>query len=151
MSSAEPDETGEAIDARARVVAIARCELGEQDPDKYWRVVCPALCGHPHDVSWCGGFVLWCLREAGVTALEWVIGKGFVFRLETVNEPAPGDVAVFGAPLWHHAVVKRTEGGMVYTIDGNTMPRPLEGVTERVRAITPKTTFYSIAPLLRDP
>ena len=39
----------------------------------------------------------------------------------------------------------------VYTIDGNTLRGPAEGVTEKVHAIDHATVFYSIAPLLADP
>ena len=149
------DETGEAIDARARVVGRARSELGEQDPDKYWAVVCPALMGHEHDVAWCGGFVLWCLRQEGVCSWDWEIGKGFVWRLKATALPEPGDVAVFkkspsGSVLWHHAIVERCDGGRVYTIDGNSMPAPREGVTAKDRPIDTNVTFYSIGSLLED-
>jgi hypothetical protein len=143
-----PDETGEALDARARVVEIARGELGPQDPDKYWAVVCPALVGHEHTIAWCGGFALWCLREAGLTDLSWVVGKGFVGHLRSTALPEPGDVAVFGAPLWHHAIVTGFGDGHVETIDGNTMPFPLEGVTAKRHPITPAAAFYSIASLI---
>lgn len=133
--------------SRARVVAIAAAELGEQAPDRFWRVVCPAFVGHPHDVAWCGGFALWCLREAGLCDWEWVPGKGFLYRLPRTHAPEPGDIAYFGA-LAHHAVVEEVHGPSIISIDGNTMPAPLEGVTRKVRDRSAVTDFYSIAPLL---
>lgn len=145
------------LEARSRVVAIARGELGEQDPDKYWRVVCPALMGHPHDVSWCGGFALWCLHAAGLTQQPWKQGLGFaeVIPLRKVQLPEPGDIAVY-ARNWHHAIVERCANGRVYTIDGNSMPSPREGVVAHdgiggnpaPRPITDAFAYYSIASLV---
>lgn len=138
---------------RGKVVAAARGELGEQSPDKYWQVVCPQLMGHPHDVSWCGGFTLWVLRQVGLTDWDWLVGKGFVFRLPTIGLPEPGDIAVFrkgsdGKDIWHHAIVERCANGRVYTLDGNTMAFPREGVTARDRPIDTNATFYSIRNLV---
>ena len=149
-SLSEADETGEAIDARARVVAWARAELGVQDPNKYYRIAAPQFAdrGHEHDVSWCGVFCLAALRECGLTDMEWVTGKGFVYKLALTDAPEPGDIAVFGPPLWHHAIVERLEGGLLHTIDGNTMTRPIEGVTARKRALSPQIDFYSLGRLI---
>lgn len=146
------DETGEAIDARARVLAIAEAELGQQDPDKYWRLVCPALMGNPHKVAWCGGFALWCLRQAGFTDWDWLVYRGpgtpsgFLFRLLPTRDPKPGDIAYFDH-LQHHAIVRAVHGPYVDTIDGNAMASPLEGVVQKTHHIT-GCTFYSIASLI---
>lgn len=152
-----PDETGEAIDARARLVAWARGELGEQDPNKYYRSAAPQFAdkGAEHSVSWCGVFVLAGLRECGLTDWQWETGRGFVYRLAKTADPQPGDVAVFqkgasGKDLWHHAIVASVDSGAVNTVDGNVLPAPREGVAERRRAIDSNATFYSIAQLLWD-
>jgi hypothetical protein len=135
--------------ARERVVAIARGELGEQSPDKYWALVCPALMGRPHEVSWCGGFALWCLRTAGLCDWNWKVGSGFleVRGLPKVSIPEPGDVAYY-TRAQHHAVVERVESGRVFTIDGNTMSAPKEGVVAHARPINEAAAYYSIRKLV---
>lgn len=154
------DETGEAIDARAAYVRWARGELGEQDPNRYYALCAPSFVGHVHDKSWCGIFALAGLHTIGLCSWAWGVGKndvGFVWRLRVVQLPEPGDIAVFrinphtGATVWHHAIVERAEGGWVYTIDGNAMTAPKEGVEARQHPIDSNVTFYSIASLMRDP
>lgn len=136
-------------DARARVVAIAQAELGDQDPDKYWRLVCPALMGHPHDVAWCGGFALWCLRTAGLCDWSWKIGSGFleVKGLPKVSLPEPGDIGYLAKGA-HHFVVDHCQDGQVYSIDGNHFTAPREGVGTAVRRIVDVSAFYSIRNLV---
>jgi hypothetical protein len=155
-------ETGEAIDARARVVARARAELGDQDPNRYYELVAPAYVGHVHDKAWCGVFALWCLVSEGLCSWEWEDGRGFVFRLPMTDDPRPGDVAVFernpvtGKVVWHHAIVERVDresvvpAGSVETIAGNALPYPREGVAEERAPIDENVRFYSIAKLMQE-
>lgn len=145
--------TGEAIDARRRVVDAAIAEIGFREPSKYWRTVCPDFLGQkPNAKAWCGIFALWCIRQA-LPEVDWLWSTrasepGFVWRLSHTALPEPGDVAVFGPTLWHHAIVEDCYGGNVYTIDGNVLPAPLEGVARRKRPILPATSFHSIAKLI---
>lgn len=139
------DITGEAIDARRAVVDIALGELGEQHPDKYWSLVNQDFVGHPHDKSWCGGFALWCLRTAGLCDWDWINARGFLFRLRVVSLPKPGDIAYFSQGQ-HHAIVRDLCGGILYSVDGNVMLFPREGVELRERR-NPNCTFYSIGCL----
>jgi hypothetical protein len=115
--------------------------------------------GNPHTVSWCGGFVLWVLRQVGLCDWDWAVWKGanspagFVYRLPTIGLPEAGDIAVFrkgkdGKDIWHHAIVERYGNGLVYTIDGNTMAYPKEGVTTKYHPIDSNATFYSIRNLV---
>lgn len=159
-------ETGEALDGRARLVAWACGEIGEQDPNKYYRIAAPQFVGKgaEHSVSWCGIFCLAGLRALEFTDWQWETGKGFVFRLETTRDPQPGDIAVFrkgadGKDIWHHAIVERVDPATkfvhmgisaVHTIDGNVTLSPSEAVKERTRPIDSNVTFYSIGSLLRD-
>ena len=159
------DETGEAIDARARIEEWALSQVGEQDPNTYYRICAPEFAdkGHEHDKSWCGIFCLAGLHVAGLCDWEWSTRRtepGFVYRLKPVQFPAKSDIAVFekgesGRTLWHHAFVRRLEGGVLYTVDGNTgYVAPKEGVSTRTRRMSDErgnVTFYSIAALLRDP
>ncbi len=136
-------------DARARVVAIAQGELGDRDPDKYWRLVQPALMGHPHDVAWCGGFALWCLRMAGLCDWSWKIGSGFleIKGLPKISLPEPGDIGYL-AKNAHHFIVEDVHDGKVFSIDGNHLAPPREGVGAAVRLLGDVTTFYSIRNLV---
>jgi hypothetical protein len=137
---------------RDKIVATAAAELGPQDPDKYWAVVCQALMGNPHGISWCGGMALYVLRASGVcewpggAPWDWVVGKGFASRLPQTKHPLPGDIAYLPQPYQHHAIVERVDGDTVYTIDGNQSPG--ESVLRRVRHIN-APFFYSIGPLVR--
>lgn len=150
-----PDETGEAIDARSALVVRAQLEIGEQDPDKYWRVVQPKLMGNKHRISWCGGFALWCLREVKLCDWEWIIygsdgnKSGFLFRLKRTDSPLPGDIAYFEKNQ-HHAIVEKTDDELVHSIDGNTMPYPREGVRAYIRHRNEISAFYSIASLISE-
>ena len=158
------DATGEAIDARARVIAWALGEVGEQDPRKYFGMCAPQYLAdgrdHSRDTSWCGIFVLSALRAAGVVGPDWTwaTGLGFVNREDpagkrwmpcTALPQAPGDVVVFGAPTWHHAIVHSWGNGRVYTVDGNTLPAPREGVATRSRPLA-AYGYYSLARLLGE-
>jgi hypothetical protein len=139
--------------ARERVVAIARGELGEQNPSKYYAEAAPIYLGtKPNEKSWCGVFALWCLRRAGLTDWTWKDGVGFVFdgktqRLPSVSLPEPGDIAYF-ARNQHYAIVERVENGFVHTIDGNAKTTPDEGVETRRRPIGEAAAYYSIRRLV---
>lgn len=127
------------VEPRARVVAIALGELGpggmakDQDPQRYIREVAPVYIGQPPNAkAWCGIFWLWCLFKAGLTSKQWVDGKGFASGyLPTVSIPEPGDGMYFGKPLHHYAVVRRVASGRVYTVEGNSLGSPREGVSAK--------------------
>lgn len=136
---------------RQKIVRIAKTQLGEQDPSKYWKVVAPDLVGTT--AAWCGGFALWALKQAGLLAnLDWTVGKGFLFKanngksLPTTHDPKPGDIVYFDAPFQHHAIVESIDGDTLHTIDGNQSPG--EQVKLRTRNKKEATAFYSIEPLL---
>lgn len=128
---------------RARVVRIAKSQIGPQDPDRYWRDVQPKLVGERR--AWCGGFALWVLRQAGLTSWEWIPEAGFLGKLPRTQSPQPGDIAYFD-DLQHHAIVDHVEGRKLFTVDGNQSPG--ESVAPRERDIGAAHSFYSIQPLL---
>jgi hypothetical protein len=155
------DETGEAIDARGRLVGWALSQVGEQDPNQYYHVCAPQFAdkGAEHSVSWCGVFCLTGLRMLGLCDWTWssrASDPGFVSRLRVVAFPEKGDIAVFrkgadGRDVWHHAIVTRPPAnGRVDTVDGNVLQAPREGVAPKTRPVDSNVTFYSIAELLRD-
>jgi hypothetical protein len=129
---------------RAAIVEAARGELGKGESAKYWRDVNPDYIGS--DASWCGGFALWCLHQAGVAlALRWIVAKGFLFNLKQIPVSAaqPGDIAYFHK-FQHHAVIVENNGdGTLRTINGNGTGGV---VTESLRA-TPDAV-YSIESVL---
>lgn len=130
---------GKAPDKRTRILEAARGELGKSDGRKYFDGVTAKNPG-PTLPEWCGVFALWALHQAGLLrGVEWIYGKGFLFRLPTTRSPKPGDVAYF-LRNQHHAIVERIEGPNVITIDGNHY-----GEVARVsRPISTVAAFYSI-------
>ena len=129
------------MSTRARVVEIASAEVGLSDAAKYWAGVGLHAPYPPH---WCGGFALWCLRQAGLTDWDWVIGKGFLWRLRRTTDPQPGDIGYVDQPFQHHFVVEQADRHTIGSIDGN-QGKP--GVQRRSRAAG-KHTYFSIASLL---
>jgi peptidoglycan hydrolase-like protein with peptidoglycan-binding domain len=161
---------------RQEVVSRARGQIGPQGKGSaevigYWRDVLPPSWSdamvrlYAKTKDWCGGFALWCLRQAGLAgAVHWIDGIGFLgpARLPRTASPEPGDVAFFPQPFQHHAVVtsweriddlvvadKRYPRWRLITIDGN-QPDVRARVREIVPALRPnQVTFYSIEPLIR--
>lgn len=171
-------DAGEVLDwldaKRAEIMRVATAELGDQGKGsprvrEYWRRVMPALAESQisyacKNEEWCGVFALWCLHEAGVTAVPWHIrgltldpetgvkaqNSGFVYRLPKTAEPQPGDVFVGPPNLYHHGLVERRytpEGGKPWlaSVEGNTPT-----VRRRDRPAPGKGwNYYSIEPWLR--
>lgn len=72
--------------------------------------------------SWCGIFVFWALNKAGLPMPKWTLGKAPVKPAAAYPKgyaPRPGDIA-YRNKLSHFAMVEKTEGNEVYTINGNT-------------------------------
>ena len=159
--SAELNESVLAV--RQNVVAAALSQLGTQDPLKYWRGVLPDTFNefqlelYAKSRDWCGGFALWCLKEAGLASdITWQDGRGFCYELTMTTEPKPGDVAYFAHPYQHHAIVESydRQTGVLVSIDGNqgapTVPgTKITAVSERERRATQATAFYSIESLIQ--
>src|SRR5262245_28542826 len=132
------------MDVRRKVVKKAIGEVGKNDAAKYWRNVLPGSSMFPND--WCGGFALWALHQAGLAPQwNWEIGKGFLWRLPTTQNPKAGDIAYFDLNQ-HHAIVRRINADNTVTlINGNGVGRQ---VTETVRPMASVRAFYSIQPLI---
>ena len=131
-------------DKRQEIVDIAKAEIGQQDPQKYWEDVIPGV--SDFHGAWCGGFTLWALHQAGVAkGVNWTIGKGYCYQLPITTDPQPGDIAYFDQPYQHHAIVVSNENGKLVTVDGN---QPGNTVKLRERESDSPTAFYSIEPLL---
>ena len=96
----------------------------------------------PSGVSWCGIFASWVWKKAGLTDVQWVVGKGITgSRVQCVMQPqgfTVGDVVVFKGDEVHHAIV--TEMPAYYcgddtlqTINGNSGAQSIE-INRRYRA-----------------
>lgn len=134
------------LDKRSLVVHAALGEVSLGDPQKYWNIVAPGKTV-AKGTSWCGGFALWALKQAGLAKdIFWEFGKGFLYHLPITHTPQPGDIAYIDKPYQHHAVVQAVSPtGTVSLINGN-------GTDGKVSlSDTPMshvTAFYSIQPLL---
>lgn len=130
---------------RARVVALAKAEVGKADLDRYFASACPPCVGsHP---EWCGIFALYILRQAGLTDWQWRVGSGFLERkggLVRTNDPKPGDMAYFNSNQ-HHAIVVGVRGDTVDLVNGNGQGGV---VTESSPSKGKAAAYYSIQPLI---
>lgn len=87
--------------------------------------------GMPNGQSWCGYFVWWCMRSAGVTedrypsignvtsTKDWFVARGLWHDRGTYT-PSPGDYIAFYNPLSHCGIVESVSADRVYTIEGNS-------------------------------
>lgn len=126
---------------RERLVASARDDIGKNMRDAVWRDVGPAHVGNP---NYCGAWLLYKYRQAGLTNATWQTGLGFVYPigLRITHDPKPGDVAYWHVPRQHHAMVASTNP--LVTIDAaQSGGRVLE-----VSAPRPTPVYYSIERLL---
>lgn len=109
--------------ARGEIARVAESELARYGENPrvalYW-----TTSGQPADThaNWCGAFVLWVLRTAGVSAPDWIMGDGWIgpAHLRRTNDPQPGDVLYKDQPWQHESVVVARQGNTVWTIDGNS-------------------------------
>jgi hypothetical protein len=143
-SSGKPPSTAYAA-RRQQIVDRARAEIGSSDASSYWLEVLGTP--GPYPPHWCGAFVLWVYRTAGLVDWQWSFDKtkpGFLYRLQSTTDPQPGDAAYY-ANLQHHALVASVDRakGTIKTIDGNQ-----PDVREVTRPLSAASAYYSIEPLL---
>jgi hypothetical protein len=141
-SSARSD----ASDYRTRFLDAVRGELGVSDPSVYYD---SALGYQPtQDLSWCGIFVLAMLHRVGLAlGIRWEVGKGFLFRLPTTEQPKPGDL-FYQHDKNHHGVVESVKpDGSIVTLNGNSAGGQVARVVRRPETIA---AYYSIAPLIAE-
>ena len=133
--------------------AIAMDEVGtKESPADSNKVKYNKNNGQP----WCGYFVDWCAKQAGVTNIPSCVytpagvsgfqGRGMWYNIDTAK-PQYGDIVFFDfvedkVPVEHVGIVVKDNGdGTVTTIEGNTSPEKKKGsqanggqVAERIRA-----------------
>ena len=112
------------------IVEVDLTQVGNEGGQPYW-----SWWGLSYRVEWCAIFVSWCADQCGF------LDAGVIPRFEGVGagvswfqslgqwqdryyEPSPGDIIFFdwepdGSPD-HVGIVEKCEGGIVYTIEGNS-------------------------------
>ena len=120
---------------RQRIIAIALEQVGSKGGARYG-----------HDGLWCGAFVCWCLREAGldIEAEHPKAGENLCTTLPVVSKPEPGDIVRYQDN--HCAIVLEWDSGVIHTVDGSHSD---ESVKVNVRWHTQRMSFYSISELIR--
>jgi hypothetical protein len=142
---------------RDRILEIAASKIGNYgkgSPEVFaiWRDVLPPNLSDTqvhqfcNKEDWCGGFVLYVLREAGITTAHWHISDGIlaVLPVKQVPWPKPGDIAIKEKPFGHHMLVEWWNNDNDWgDIAGNTpfAARHRHGSSVGI-------TYYSIDPLL---
>lgn len=130
---------------RQAIVSIARYELGKRDGAKYWAsVLAPDQEKPPH--TWCGAFLLWVLRSAGVTDWTYDPAGAWFFRLPATSDPRPGDI-VFFEDRRHVAMVDSVDGNSLRLIDGAGTGG---AVSTRVVDRSAPSAIVSIGPLVGE-
>lgn len=149
-----PEPQPKPDDPRQLVLWYAFSQLHSSDPLPYWL---DAFGQAPDSLTraWCGVFGLWCLRQAGLTTWLWRLPSkaapagGFCSRLRMTEDPLPADVVYFDRPYQHHALLVKSEGDLLYLVQGNygSPGRVASSVVSRSQK---HPAFYSIQQLLKS-
>ena len=116
------------------IVTVALSQLGNVGGQPYW-----SWYGFGSRVEWCACFVSWCANECGYidagvipkfagcgNGVQWFKDRGL--WQDRSYKPRPGDIIFFD---WndeygqdgnsdHVGIVEKVEGGVVYTVEGNS-------------------------------
>ena len=119
------------------IVTVALSQLGNVGGQPYW-----SWYGFGSRVEWCACFVSWCANECGYidagvipkfagcgTGVQWFKDRGL--WQDRNYEPRPGDIIFFDwndeygqdGSADHVGIVEKVEGGVVYTVEGNSGDR----------------------------
>lgn len=121
-------------DGDGEIVTVALSQIGNVGGEPYW-----SWYGFGSRVEWCACFVSWCANECGYleagivpkfagvgTGVDWFQARSL--WQGNSYEPRPGDIIFFdwddengqdGLPD-HVGIVEKVEGGIVYTVEGNS-------------------------------
>ena len=115
------------------IVEVALTQIGNMGGEPYW-----SWWGLSYRVEWCAMFVSWCADQCGyldagvlpkmegvIPYVEWFQERGQ--WQDRSFEPIAGDIIFFdwqndGLPD-HVGIVEKCEGGLVYTVEGNSADR----------------------------
>ena len=132
------------------LVDIARSQLGTYTGEKYWTYYEGTPFVNGSVTPWCGCFIAWCLKQAGIINAIHVGNMASVpYWLRYFDRtgkwdsmPNPGDIVVYDWKPYdgirqgfHVGIVEKVKDGLVYTIEGNTGTSYYGAVLRRVRAI----------------
>ena len=122
------------------VVEIAKAQVGIKTGKKYWKWYYKTKFIDTDRTPWCGAFVAWCYKEAGLYKKISVAKKfgplGYVPSYSRFakkykkwvkrKEAKGGDIIVFGKNR-HVGVVEGISDGYIITIEGNAGPTAVIG------------------------
>jgi len=93
--------------------------------------------------SWCGIWAVAAARNAGVTDIQWGIGKmegrKLIYGSKGIQ---PGDLAIWKGALNHHNIIEKIEGDVVYSIDGNSM---CSSIMRKKKSLRDIAGYYNLA------
>jgi len=117
------------------IVTVALSQLGNVGGQPYW-----SWYGFESRVDWCACFISWCANECGYLdagviprfascsiGIQWFRERGL--WQDSSYEPRPGDLIFFDwddedegqdGAADHVGIVEKVEGGIVYTVEGNS-------------------------------
>lgn len=117
------------------IVGVALSQLGNVGGQPYW-----SWYGFESRVDWCACFISWCANECGYLdagviprfascsiGIRWFRERGL--WQDSSYEPRPGDLIFFDwddedegqdGAADHVGIVEKVEGGIVYTVEGNS-------------------------------
>lgn len=113
-----------------QIVHVAKREIGSGNGEKYWRWY-----GFDSYVEWCACFVSWCgeqsgLIESGEMPSFSLCDNGIIWFKSHGKWQEAGSVPSTGSLIFfdwdgdgisdHVGIVEKCEGGIVYTVEGNT-------------------------------
>ena len=123
-------------EGNAAMVAVAQSQIGNVGGAPYW-----SWWGLDYRVEWCAIFISWVADQCGYLDagvlpkmegvrhyVDWFIERGQWQGRD--YEPSPGDIIFFD---WesdgladHVGIVEKVEGGLIYTVEGNSGDRCVE-------------------------
>ena len=115
------------------LMKIAQKEVGTKTGKKYWEAYFGTKFRNGDSTPWCGTFVTWCFKKAGLYSLikdiEDYGNLGYVPSYSayankkkiwvSANKAKAGDIIIFGSSS-HVGLVKSVSGNVITTIEGNT-------------------------------
>lgn len=136
------------------VIDIAQKEVGTKTGKKYWEAYFGTTFKNGNSTPWCGTFVTWCFKKAGLYSLiediEDYGNLGYVPSYTkyanaqkkkgnnmwvSASKAKAGDIIIFGSSS-HVGLVKSVVGNIITTIEGNTGTTSKGEVKEKTYSLT---------------
>jgi glucan-binding YG repeat protein len=136
------------------LIDIAQKEVGTKTGKKYWEAYFGTTFKNGDSTPWCGTFVTWCFKKAGLYSLiEDIEDYGNLGYVPSYTKYAnaqkkkgnniwvsastakAGDIIIFGSSS-HVGLVKSVVGNIITTIEGNTGTTSKGEVKEKTYSLT---------------